>query len=278
MAIDRAPWNALIDDDGSNLIGTVWNKDKIKTVILDPVDAALLAQPSGLQQTITVTTTGVVNDWTIPGLAGKNTVVDFNGAADFVATGLVGGVAGQLVTIRNRSAFLVTFQNDHSGSAAANRFVNQVTSAGTPIAPRGVAQYIYMSGAWYLVAHDQGAWITPPFNAAEYSATGGSWTVAAGHVSNMGYRLQGRTLAIQMSVNGSTIGGTPSALARNIPGGFVCARAFNSWMAGYNAAERNGMCNSSVAGGIISMFAVPSGGAWAAGTANVWIHPVLEVT
>jgi hypothetical protein len=46
MAIDRGPWNALIDDDGSNLIGTVWNKDKIKTVILDPTDAAIAAVPA----------------------------------------------------------------------------------------------------------------------------------------------------------------------------------------------------------------------------------------
>jgi len=40
MPINRAPWNALVDDDGSNLVGTVWNKDKIKTVILDPADVA----------------------------------------------------------------------------------------------------------------------------------------------------------------------------------------------------------------------------------------------
>jgi len=45
MAIDRGPWNALVDDDGSNLVGTIWNKDKIKTVILDPTDAALAAIP-----------------------------------------------------------------------------------------------------------------------------------------------------------------------------------------------------------------------------------------
>jgi hypothetical protein len=43
MPIDRGPWNALIDDDGSNLVGTVWNKDKIKTVILDPSDLAIAA-------------------------------------------------------------------------------------------------------------------------------------------------------------------------------------------------------------------------------------------
>jgi len=38
MAIDRAPWNALVDDDGSNLVGSVWNKAAIKTVLLDPID------------------------------------------------------------------------------------------------------------------------------------------------------------------------------------------------------------------------------------------------
>jgi hypothetical protein len=39
MAIDRGPWNALQDDDGSNLVGSVWNKAAIQAVILDPVDA-----------------------------------------------------------------------------------------------------------------------------------------------------------------------------------------------------------------------------------------------
>jgi hypothetical protein len=40
MAINRGPWNALIDDDGSGTTGSVWNKDAIKVVILDPIDLA----------------------------------------------------------------------------------------------------------------------------------------------------------------------------------------------------------------------------------------------
>jgi len=40
MAIDRAPFNALVDDDGSNLVGSIWNKAAIAAVILDPADAA----------------------------------------------------------------------------------------------------------------------------------------------------------------------------------------------------------------------------------------------
>jgi hypothetical protein len=39
MSINRAPFNALVDDDGSNTVGTVWNKNQIKTVLLDPIDA-----------------------------------------------------------------------------------------------------------------------------------------------------------------------------------------------------------------------------------------------
>ena len=38
MAINRAPWNALVDDDGSNLTGSVWNKAAIATTLLDPID------------------------------------------------------------------------------------------------------------------------------------------------------------------------------------------------------------------------------------------------
>ncbi len=41
MPIDRGPFNLLQDDDGSNLVGSVWNKAAIKTVILDPADAAI---------------------------------------------------------------------------------------------------------------------------------------------------------------------------------------------------------------------------------------------
>ncbi len=39
MPINRAPFNALVDDDGSGVVGTVWNKTQIQSVLLDPIDA-----------------------------------------------------------------------------------------------------------------------------------------------------------------------------------------------------------------------------------------------
>jgi hypothetical protein len=43
MSINRGPFNALVDDDGSNAVGTVWNKAAIAYSLLDPIDAALTA-------------------------------------------------------------------------------------------------------------------------------------------------------------------------------------------------------------------------------------------
>jgi len=40
MAINRAPFNALVDDNGTGLTGSIWNKAAIQGVILDPADVA----------------------------------------------------------------------------------------------------------------------------------------------------------------------------------------------------------------------------------------------
>jgi hypothetical protein len=47
MTINRAPFNALIDDDGSGQVGSVWNKAQIQSVLLDPIDTEGNWQPGG---------------------------------------------------------------------------------------------------------------------------------------------------------------------------------------------------------------------------------------
>ena len=48
MSIDRTPYNALVDDDGTGTTGTPWNKAAIAGVILDPTDAAIAAAIAGV--------------------------------------------------------------------------------------------------------------------------------------------------------------------------------------------------------------------------------------
>lgn len=58
-AINRAPFNALVDDDGSGTKGSPWNKSAIQSVILDPVDAALAAAAGPLAPIICANKRGV---------------------------------------------------------------------------------------------------------------------------------------------------------------------------------------------------------------------------
>jgi hypothetical protein len=58
MAINRGPFNALVDDDGTGTTGTPWNKAQIAGVILDPVDAAIAGIPLPPAGPITVLGSG----------------------------------------------------------------------------------------------------------------------------------------------------------------------------------------------------------------------------
>lgn len=219
MAIDRGPWNALVDDDGSNLVGSIWNKAAIKTVLLDPIDVAL-------GKVISNGDTGTRQNWAPAGFATQHTLIEWGGTADLTVGGLVAGVSGQIVTIKNRSFSNAVLRVPYydAGSTEANRFLNAVTSAPTPIAAGGWVQYVY-DAAWILVNHEQGAWLVPPFTAADYTGSGSMvWTVAAGHVVDCRYRLSGRTLSWTLLIVGSTTSGTAAAqLTRVIPGGFSAA-------------------------------------------------------
>jgi hypothetical protein len=55
MAIDRTNYNALVDDDGSNTVGTAWTKNQVKIVLLDPIDVDLALKATLASPTLTGT-------------------------------------------------------------------------------------------------------------------------------------------------------------------------------------------------------------------------------
>ena len=65
MGINRGPWNALVDDDGSNLTGSIWNKAAIQTVLLDPIDAATGATPVHQAHHPTLYSASGAGTWTV---------------------------------------------------------------------------------------------------------------------------------------------------------------------------------------------------------------------
>jgi len=229
MAIDRGPWDALVDDDGSNLVGTVLNKDIIKTVILDPVDAALaLVASEGAHPVVLVNSdVGTLNNWTPAGFGTQPTYMHWTGASAATISGLVAGVDGQMVTIKNRSpngSVLSFVHSTASASAAQNRFLNAATSAPTPVALEGTIRFVYVASVavWVMIGHEQGAWITPPFTATDYYGLGGAtWTVSAVEVNRASYRLTSQTMQWGLVVSGMVGGAASATLARKVFGGFT---------------------------------------------------------
>jgi hypothetical protein len=180
---------------------------------------------------VTSTSTGTLNDFA-PGLVG-NTVVRMNNATLATITGFAGGADGQQLVVESVGAGEVDLPYATSaaglGSAAANRLFNVATSGLTPLAPGvGIAAYVYDGTAtrWRLVAHEQGAFITPTFAAGVYTASGSmTWTVDSGDELTHAYYLKGRSLLVAFDLNATTVGGTLSTELRiALPNGYTVSK------------------------------------------------------
>jgi hypothetical protein len=279
MPINRTQFNLLVDDDGSNLVGTIWDKAHIKDVILDPVDAALIDPASAaLYTVVTSSATGTVYNWA-PGLLG-HTIIRWIGSADLTITGMAGGRPGQLVTFKHigSAGTVIRCPYFDSGSVAANRFVNIASSAPLAIAALGSATYVYNGPdtRWDLISHDQGAWITPPYSAANF--TGGSgmtWTVDSADVLNYAYQVRGRTMSIAFFLASTSVGGTLGVeLKIAVPGGFKTAQYAEGV---YRAKNAGGTPTMSVmaaapAGAVFSMYNTAAIASWSAAAHNTDLY------
>lgn len=201
----------LIDDDGSNTVGTLINKAELQLLVAGLV--------------VTSTSTGAQNNWT-PGVSG-NTMIVWSGASDAAITGLAGGVAGVTAIFRNTGTKVATFAHLSGSSSAANQFTNSATVGTTPVAPGGSITYRHDGTNWKLIAHTQGAWITPTYAAGNFTASVSmTWTVDSGDVTNYSYKLESRSLTVTWYLQTTSVGGTPSTqLKIAIPNGFVASKA-----------------------------------------------------
>jgi hypothetical protein len=93
--------------------------------------------------------------------------------------------------------------------AHGSPILNLATSAATPIATHGSGQWLWQGTGWVLVSHEQGAWISTPFNASAFTgASPLTWTVTAGNVTRCAYRLRGRDVMLSLYLASTTLGGS----------------------------------------------------------------------
>lgn len=163
----------------------------------------------------TITATGTVND---QALGATTTILRLNNATLLTLTGLTGCSAGRVVILQSVGAGNVELRHQNASSSAANRFVNFATSGNTPLFAGVGTATLACDGTlsrWVLVQHEQGGWITPTFAAGDFTASGTqTWTLAAGDVTTMKYRLTGRTLQVVFNLVSTTVGGAADSQLR----------------------------------------------------------------
>lgn len=215
--------NRLVDvnDTGDNLSGTPHTNEWLQD-LQDRIDAALGFTMYFANQV------GTQNNLVLSPAAAEDRYVEWSGTSTLILTGVAGGRQGDRLWIKNVSAngssiFIPNLANGQS--SGANLFYNTAISGATPIAPKGYARYVHDGSFWVMVGHEQGAWITETFSAANYTTnTGAAWTVQSTDELQRAYRLDGRTLHVGVLILNTTVGAAPTALRMTIPGGFQSSK------------------------------------------------------
>lgn len=166
----------------------------------------------------------------------------------------------------------------HAGPST-DWMLNLVASGPTPLAGNtpggwfGRAEYTYLGGhEWFLIVHEQGPWITMPFNPANfatYPAAGTGWTVAAGNVTRCAFQLRGRMVFLSFQIAGSTVAGAPNDLVIfSGAWGWFTPVAHEVTIGWYNDSTGNGPSHIfSTAGNQVAIGKIPAA-TWTAGVVS----------
>ena len=149
MALDRTWYNTLVDDDGSNTVGTVWGKDDVDA-LMDAVDASLAAPMNwGPAHVVPQFTVGQVDN--VSGGTGS-TLWLMNASVSMFLTGILAPAAdGATHVLVNTGASLITLAHLY-GSAAANQFIG-AGYANTDLLSWRALTVVYVAGyqKWVIV-------------------------------------------------------------------------------------------------------------------------------
>jgi hypothetical protein len=277
MAITRT---VMIDDDGSGTTGTVLNNAWLQT-IYGQIDDAFIGVMAGA---IPVTATGTVNNLA-GGSAKQVTVFDCTNATALTITGFQFSTTpriGDQAIILARGAGPIALV--HNSPNSTEKLSNAVTTQPTPLSGVwGRAVYVCIGGGfWVLMGHEQGAWLTDPFNAADYTGSGGAWTVTAGQVRAARYHLRGRTLSWMLDVYASTLGGAGS-VSRRVLGGYTIDDAVTTYYPPFvpNVIDSTGATSGyglgAVNTGAMNFYRDAAAGNFPAGNLSIFASGVFEV-
>jgi hypothetical protein len=163
-----------------------------------------------------------------------------------------------MTVIINRTPWI-----DDDGTGTTGTVLNNAMKTGL---------YNEIDGGFAKLLADPGAWVPIPFNAANFTSDSGTWTVAAGNVSNLGYLVIGKLMLLGFSISGTTVAGAPVFLRIKLPTGFsgsASPYAPNPFWYQQGAAAWALGVNNAASGLYLGLLTSPLGTAWAAGGVSV---------
>jgi len=186
-----------------------------------------LAAPAGGSLLI-LTFPGIYNNLNVAGVSH----IEYTGDGEASIVGMVGGVQGQMIEIRNQTQHTLWLVNEDPTASPGAQLRNYVASGPTPIiGPRSHANYTYVStGYWGMDGHSQGQAIAGAFSAANYStlhAPAVTWTVEPGDIIHESFYLNGRNMIYSFRIENTVVaGGESNALTRVLPFGWRATGVF----------------------------------------------------
>jgi hypothetical protein len=194
-----------------NALGsTVWTQDNVPALAPFNTTATNTASIAALQPgVLTSATTGFVTSQALPAGNGP-LIIRFTNASSLGVLGFAPGLLWQRLTVLAVGTGQVSFSYNDAGAPVGSKIITFITAGGTFLsAGLGSAEFVYDGGRWVMVAHEQGAWITPPFAAVNFFGSASmTWTVTAGEVATCSFYQKGHMVSVVFQILLSTVGGT----------------------------------------------------------------------
>lgn len=276
MSIARG---TFVDDDGSGLTGSIIN-NAWQTARYDEIDARWFEY--------TITSTGNQDNLSITSGSREADVLRCNNASLLTIRGIAAPASpvkpGKKLLIVSVGAGQVNLLTQDTNSTAGNRIFTGLTTAGTivPLSPNtgsALVEYDSVTLRWRLIAHSQGAPLTPTYADSLFTGDGtdGNWVVDAGNVTTNKYSLDvsRKRLYIALTVITTDVLNTPAELRYTIPGGLVSANTVST-SCFYSDSGTNGMGRVFINAGESVIRVMKPTGTWTNATNNTSIQFVFD--
>jgi hypothetical protein len=181
-------------------------------------------------------------------------------------------IVGDLIALRAAEiaiASQVSGSIPHASSASQLAVTSGFTFDGTTLAiPNGLKERGRSTAA--------GEWVSVAFNAANFTASAGNWTLVSGDQATFAYTLIGKTMTVSFVLNTTTVSATPASVRIAIPGGFTSAKVeAGMCRVNDNGTERIALVTTSAAGSLLTITLTAAGVNFSSSTDNTSVQGQL---